>query len=81
MYVCTCELTEGTEVGGVRLRGRTHKDVFVLIRELDLEVAGSRQHRLDCPHPVVIVKLAGELQREREKDFTTRGSPQVVGVQ
>ena len=55
--------------------------MFVLIRELDLEVASSSQHRLDCPHPVVIVKLAGELQREREKDFTTRGSPQVVGVQ
>ena len=55
-------------------RCMTHEDVFVLIWKLDLEVAGGCQHRLDCPHPIVIVKLAGELQRE-ERSCTTRGSP------
>ena len=42
---------------------RTYQNVLCLVFELELEVAGRRQHRLDRPHAVVVVVLGGELLR------------------
>ena len=43
--------------------GPEKKDALLRVRQLQFEVPRSHQHRLDGPHPVVVVVLGGELLR------------------
>lgn len=73
------------ELGQVDIeQGAEQQDTLVLLRVLELEVAGGGEHGLDCAHAVVVVMLGGQLLRAqavRRHDLLGQAGRAETGLQ